>query len=121
MPELPFELVASGDELVAGVQIVLLVLVVNLHKKFGETVDVPDAHVLLEFAYEFCVGTAQDAEADARYSVTLGNTLHDDQVWESFQKVVTQKCIGAEIYAEVNETFVYDEPNFLFLGPIGQS
>ena len=58
LAEFLFEFVSRGDEFVAGAQVILLVLVVNLHEEFGEAVDVPDAHAFLDIAYEFFVGTA---------------------------------------------------------------
>ena len=59
--QLLFKTVALGNEFLAGSQVVLLVLVVDLHEELGKGVEVPDCHLFLNARNERFVCRCQDA------------------------------------------------------------
>ena len=61
-----FKAVALCQELIASLQVVALVLVVDLHEELGKRVEVPDGYLFLDPRNQVCIGRGEDAETAAK-------------------------------------------------------
>ena len=85
--------VALCQELIASLQVVALVLVVDLHEELGKRVEVPDGNLFLDPRNQVCIGRGEDAETEAWHTKALRDALHNGHVGIRLENLVGEQGV----------------------------